>query len=915
MGEKLIIGPINKGLRTDREPFVIDNDSFPILINAYQWRGRAKRKRGTATLTRLQRIIGITDITTGNFTVVINPHPIQAGISVFMVGSTVFVDPDPTGSPDLINLITNNLFSTATLQRSTGELIITGGTENPLTNVIYFPALPVMGEEDWIDPTQAYPGTIGFDTTYAYNITTSFPYTPVDISFYKNPASAAPYEAKGTPTPLWWNGQNYQQFWTTNYQNAFWATNGLEVPFVASESAIGMQFGTITGMTISSATATMGPSTVVFTIPGTPLIIGDFVFINEVKYGAMAQPTTTSVNFQTGYVTAVAGDLVTVVFPNAFLDGTYASGGIAQYLTTRSDPILDCIRWYDGTGWVNFMPPLSMGDYVIDDSPQDQYYLVGAKLIFPFKDRLLFFGPVIQNSATGTAEVLLYLQDAIVYSQNGTPYYTASFTGDPLKTDTVFNAILVPPNQTATPTSYWEDQFGFGGNQPAGIDQAITTVSPNEDALITGFNTNIQTRVVYTGNDIQPFQFYIINAELGSGSTFSAVNMDEGVITRGPRGFIITSQTSCARIDLDILDQVFEISNQNNGAERFCSQRDFQNEWIYFTYNSDEFNYIFPNQSLQYNYRDLSWAIFNEVFTTYGTFRKKTGLTWATVGTVYPTWGVWNQRWGSGRSQLLQPSVIAGNQQGYIIERGIGTGEAASLYINNIVANVITSVNHCLNTGDYVQILNCLGTVGTIVNGKPFSIFVINNNSFSISNPNVGLISGTYLGGGTITRMYVPQIYSKQFPTAWELAKKTRIGVQQYLFTKTNNAQITLQIFLSTNIAEAFNNGPIVPDEDSLNDGLIYSNILFTCPESTNLGLTPANTNLQNLTAIDSSGSASNNQSQIWHRMNTSLIGDTVQFGFTLSPTQMLDLSFSSQFAEIEFHAAILDINPAGDLA
>ena len=55
MGEKLIVGPVNKGLRNDRTPFVIDNDSFPTLVNAYQWRGRIKRKRGTALLTRLTR--------------------------------------------------------------------------------------------------------------------------------------------------------------------------------------------------------------------------------------------------------------------------------------------------------------------------------------------------------------------------------------------------------------------------------------------------------------------------------------------------------------------------------------------------------------------------------------------------------------------------------------------------------------------------------------------------------------------------------------------------------------------------------------------------------------------------------------------------------------------------------------------
>src|SRR5216683_4310229 len=57
---KIVVGPIDKGLRTDRLPFNIDNDSFPTLVNAYQWRGRIKRKRGNAFLGILQREITIT---------------------------------------------------------------------------------------------------------------------------------------------------------------------------------------------------------------------------------------------------------------------------------------------------------------------------------------------------------------------------------------------------------------------------------------------------------------------------------------------------------------------------------------------------------------------------------------------------------------------------------------------------------------------------------------------------------------------------------------------------------------------------------------------------------------------------------------------------------------------------------------
>jgi hypothetical protein len=56
-------------------------------------------------------------------------------------------------------------------------------------------------------------------------------------------------------------------------------------------------------------------------------------------------------------------------------------------------------------------------------------------------------------------------------------------------------------------------------------------------------------------------------------------------------------------------------------------------------------------------------------------------------------------------------------------------------------------------------------------------------------------------------------------------------------------------------------------------------------------------------------------QSQIWHRMNTSLIGDTVQVGFTLSDVQMRTLdgqgNLLNQIAEIELHSFILEVYPS----
>jgi len=243
-----------------------------------------------------------------------------------------------------------------------------------------------------------------------------------------------------------------------------------------------------------------------------------------------------------------------------------------------------------------------------------------------------------------------------------------------------------------------------------------------------------------------------------------------------------------------------------------------------------------------------------------------------------------------------------------------GTGEDTSLYISDISGNLVTSPNHGLNEGDYIIITGALGSVGSLVNGKIFSVATpsTNGNTFSL-NPAINSLE--YLGGGQITRMYIPLIQTKQFPVAWDMGRKTRIGMQQYLLSSTSLGQITLLIFLSQDPTNPYNIGPIVPSPLSVNNALIYSTVLYTCPESTNLGLTPANVNLQQLNQIGSDGSTSNNQAQIWHRVNTSLLGDTVQLGFTLSDDQMRDTDFNNQFAEIELHSFIIDVSPSALLA
>jgi len=888
MPDQIYIGNFSKGLKLNRLPFNIDNDAFPTLYNAYVWRGRVKRKRGTSLLGQLQRQIESVSATPENWQYgpialvagavnLITAFSLEANSTIvsgsieFVVGANTYTEP---ANPD--GTLVGSPGGSGTINYATGAVTISGGGVGPLTGTFsYYPRLPVMGLRDFSSSVSSviYPLSLAFDTTYAYQINQAVsPPQWYSVSYYKT-----------TESPVIWNGLDYQQFWTTNYpqtnqtiSGSFWATNN--VP--------GFHF--VNG----SYTSGSGTTTVTFHFESngsdfTTLIVGDKLFFNEWDTGG------STVNGMVGTVSditgAATGDYV-VTFDVA---PTVAGNGIAQLLTASIDG-QDGIRWYDGDptsgtglptgtglGWVNFAPPLTETVVSINETPVGKYYLVGALAIVPFKDRLLFFSPYIRTSTGGTIQ----LTDTVIWSWNGTPYYNA----------------VVPLNQTYDVTAYYVDQTGKGGWLSAGISQPIRTVSNNEDVLLVGFGGNgRKTRFVYTSNDLQPFLFFNINSELPSQSTYSTITLDRGALDIGQYGLAMTDQQSSQRIDLDIPDTIFQIQALNNGAERVNAIRNFYREWIYFAYPVNNSQWKFPTQSLLYNYRDNTWAIVYENFTTHGRYRAQNKRTWQTL--PFKTWNEWNEPWNAGSGTALFTDIIAGNPQGYVLKKDQqGTGEGVSgdiLAIADFNGNtLITSPNHCVKTNDYLYMQDALGIapwnglIGRVITTPTADQFTID----------IALPAGTYLGLGRYARLSQPLIQTKQFPFYWDRGRKTVLGAQKYLMDYTEDSQVTINIYLSQDPDEAFND----PEINVPPGTLIYSRILFTCPESTNIGLTPANVNLQMPTA--------QGQYQIWHRLNTSLAGDSVQIGITLSDEQMRNLTYAT--AEIGCHGIILNLTPGGILA
>jgi len=868
MSSSLVIANFETGMETDRPPFVINNDAFPVMQNAYVWRGRIKKKRGTELLGRLQRVLtllseAVTD-GTATYTTDLLTSLRASQVNAQLVPGTITFYIDHGGGDQTIytdNGLGSMTYVSGTYTISSGTIVYSTGvitlhfTVAPAAMVTtsvtlsYYPVLPVLGLLNFeTEQGVNFPTLIAFDQIYSYqfNQTTNKFY---DVSFYKI-----------TGNPVKWSGQYYQQFWEANFQGAMFVTNNKP-----GFHFLNGTYNSGTGTTLVTFNFKSGG------VNFTSLVIGDILWFNEwSSTGAVG--TTANINAVNGTVSDIS-DAINGNYVVTFLNNiTVGSTGIVQMLT-NSIPGQDGIRWYDGDhtnnsslGWVNFAPPISNALH-----PQ---YITGCKIIIPFKDRLLLFGYTLSTSTQVNNPTFI---NRMAYSQNGIIFYTLPLPNN------IPASILDPID----PSAWYQNVVGKGGQIGAPIQQRIITVQENEDVLLTGFESK-QLKLIYTSDDSFPFLYQTINSELGSQNTFSGINLDMGALTIGEYGIAITDQQSAQRIDVVNPDQVFNIQSVNNADQQVTAIRDYRNEFVYFTYLPSNTPWTFPNQTFLYNYRDNTWAIFNENYTSYGTFRRTLHYTWATL--PYRTWAAWVTAWNFGAYEAAYPDIIGGNQQGFVLKKSELTREDNSQYITNIVSLdeftiQITSPNHCLLDGDFIEINDALSD--TTLNGLIFQITVADNTPDTFNIPSVDLATyGTYIGNGTYRRLTNVDIRTKQFPIFWQNARKCRVGTQMFLMGNSPEGQVTMNMYTSQVDSD--------PSNNPLNSAyLSFSNILLTGPETDQ----PYQTQ----------------QAQIWHRVSNSFIGDTVQVGITLSKDQMMDEIISQ--ADIEIYAICLMLYPGPPIA
>ena len=204
---------LRDGARRDVTPFLLQNDSFPVIENSYLFRGRIQKRSSYSTIGtgngRLRWQIGVT--AASPFVFALPDIPITSTIAQFSIGAVFFTDP---GGASPVALLSTDPLYTGTLDRATGVVTLT----HPViaaTAVFYYPGLPVMGLKVKEQVAINDELLVGFDTRYSY----LFDVATDDF--------IAANTFRVTGNVFTWESTNSDFFWTTNYIHVFWATNNI----------------------------------------------------------------------------------------------------------------------------------------------------------------------------------------------------------------------------------------------------------------------------------------------------------------------------------------------------------------------------------------------------------------------------------------------------------------------------------------------------------------------------------------------------------------------------------------------------------------------------------------------------------------------------------------------------------------
>lgn len=205
--DRFLIAPLNFGLQTDVRSWLIPDEAFSRLKNAYSYKGRIRKRFGSrsmardkasnvAQLTSRLRVQVATTDGAGGASGSIPAELLTVGKigQLFSIGDEIFTI-TVTGNPS--TMLTTGAATTSTFDTTTGAYVFAGASA--ATPVYFYSSLPVMGLPTYEKTATNEEELIAFDTRYAYE--------------YAGNA----WQRLGTAA---WTGGDADFFWAANYRGA-----------------------------------------------------------------------------------------------------------------------------------------------------------------------------------------------------------------------------------------------------------------------------------------------------------------------------------------------------------------------------------------------------------------------------------------------------------------------------------------------------------------------------------------------------------------------------------------------------------------------------------------------------------------------------------------------------------------------
>lgn len=161
--DRFLIAPFNTGLQQNLRPFLIMDDAFETLENAYVFRGRL-RKRFGSVLMGTSQLTSRLRVQVGTNGAQISPIPGNQ----FNIGQMFSVGPDIFTVYQNGAMLSTNPLASGTFNTANGAFTITDPSQIGATPVYWYPALPVMGITQYQKGAINNQPSYAFDTEFAY---------------------------------------------------------------------------------------------------------------------------------------------------------------------------------------------------------------------------------------------------------------------------------------------------------------------------------------------------------------------------------------------------------------------------------------------------------------------------------------------------------------------------------------------------------------------------------------------------------------------------------------------------------------------------------------------------------------------------------------------------------------------------